>query len=103
MERMYLTKSEKRTLRGINECGGKSAYVSAESYYLDVLSLHRKGLVDAVINYDEVIDVKLTYVGKSYLAANPRLRNPTDWTMIAAIAACVAAVSATLALFVSCM
>lgn len=80
MERMYLTKSEKRTLRGIKECGGKSVYVSAESYYLDVLSLQRKGL-----------------------AANPRLRNPTDWTMIASIAACVAAVSATLALFVSCI
>ena len=94
MERIHLTKSEKRTLRGIKECGGKSVYVSAESYYLDVLSLQRKGPVDAVVNYDVVEDVRLTYAGKSYLAANPGLRNPTDWTKIAAIAACVAAAAA---------
>lgn len=88
MERIYLTKSEKRTLRRIKECGSKSAYVSSESYYLDVLSLLAKGLVDAVVNYDVVVDVKLTYVGKSYLAANPGLVNPVDWTKVAAIAAC---------------
>jgi hypothetical protein len=47
--------------------------------------------------------VQLTVKGRAYLSSYPSLTNPVDLTMVAAIAACVAAVSAMLALFVSCV
>ena len=45
----------------------------------------------------------LKVLAKGQRISSCRLLNPVNWTMVAAIAACMAAVAATLALFVSCL
>jgi hypothetical protein len=60
-------------------------------------------LVEAVINYNEIIDVKTSYIGVAYFAENPTLRNPTDWyRIITAAAIIIAALATALALFMAC-
>ena len=103
MERIYLTSEEKKVLRELrrgNSCvpSGMDNFSFADA----VMALRDKGLIKAVVNYEEVLDMKLTVKGYAYMNSNPGLVNPVNWTMIAAIAACVAAVAATLALFISC-
>lgn len=65
-----------------------------------VLSLERKGLVKGFYaEGDKVFDARLTNFGKSYLFANPNLRNPLPW---GAIWAAIAAFSGVAGLFVGC-
>ena len=45
----------------------------------------------------------LTEKGKAYLSDNPKLKNPFTWDIILRYATIIAAVSATLALFVGCI
>ena len=103
MERIRLSRNEKQVLRELkrgndNVPAGMDNFTFADA----VLSLTEKKLVQSIVNYEEVIDLRLTIKGYAYLSGNPRLLNPADWTLVAAIAACVAAVSATLALFIAC-
>lgn len=95
MERIYLTPEEKKVLRELrrgNSCipSGMDNFSFADA----VMALRDKGFIKAVVNYETVMDVKLTVKGYAYMNSNPGLRNPTDWTKIAAIAACVAAAAA---------
>ena len=60
-------------------------------------------MVDAVINYNEIVDVKASYIGIAYYAENPTLRNPVDWyRVITAAAIVITAMATALALFVTC-
>lgn len=104
MERIRLSSEEKKVLRELRR-GNTDVPVGMCHYaYFDaVVSLTEKRLILSRTNYDEVIDTRLTPKGYAYMNGNPRLLNPVNWTMVAAIAACVAAVAATLALFVSCI
>ena len=60
-------------------------------------------MVDAIINYNEIVDVKASYIGIAYYAENPTLRNPVDWyRVITAAAIVITAMATALALFVAC-
>lgn len=103
MERINLTKTEKRVLRELKRDRDTVPDGMDNFTFVDtVLSLTEKRLVQSKVNYEEVMGLRLTVKGHAYLSGNPKLLNPVDWTMVAAIAACVAALSATLALFVAC-
>ena len=103
MERIRLSTEERKVLRwvALNRDGLPPGFDN-DMFLEAVLTLTEKRLLRSMINYDDVIDVNLTSKGRVYLSRNPHLWNPVNWTMVAAIAACVAAVAATLALFVSC-
>lgn len=104
MERIFLSKEEKKALRWVAlRRDGLPPGFDNDTFLEAVATLTEKRLMKSMINYDDVIDAKLTSKGRVYLSRNPYLWNPVNWTMIAAIAACVAAVAATLALFVSCV
>lgn len=104
MKRIYLSNEEKKVLRELrrgndNIPNGMDNFTFAEA----VITLTEKKFVRSTVDYERVSSVQLTAKGYAYLLSNPLLLNPIDWAMVAAIAACVAAVSATLALFVSCV
>ncbi|MDR1369879.1 MAG: hypothetical protein LBJ72_07110, partial [Dysgonamonadaceae bacterium] len=62
-----------------------------------------KGMIEATVNYNEIIDVKTSYIGVAYFAENPTLRNPIDWYRIITTASIIITALATaLALFVAC-
>lgn len=67
--------------------------------YMAIRSLQRKGLVEAVIDYDTIADIRLSYEGKAYMAKYPTLRNPIDWNRVITIATLIVSI---LALFVAC-
>lgn len=104
MRRIYLSRWEKRVLRhlftgykGIPQGMDDVAYLAA------IMDLDKKGFIKARLNYEEVVDVKLTIRGRAYRQFNPLLLNPINWSQVAAMAAIWAAVAATVALFVSCL
>ena len=100
MERIKLTKEEKQVFR-LAASGAKCPDTYPAHVYAGcVLSLERKGLVKGFYaEGDKVIDARLTNFGKSYLFANPNLRNPLPW---GAIWAAIAAFSGVAGLFVGC-
>lgn len=62
--------------------------------------LQEKGLVQCFQEENgNVILARITGKGKRYLRANPKLKNPVNWTRIAA---CIAALCSFLALFIAC-
>ena len=103
MERIKLSKQEKAILRELYR-GNRDIPNGIDnfSYFDAVVSLTGKGLVRSRTNYEDVLDTRLAPKGYAYINTNPHLLNPVNWTMVAAIAACVAAIAATLALFISC-
>lgn len=105
MERIRLTKNEKRLLRNI---------ASGASYWPDGMSdasvaacadvLKDKGLIEATFaSGHEVVFAEITHKGVMYLQENPHLRNPVDrkW-LIATIIAIASVTTAILASFVAC-
>lgn len=104
MQRIYLSRWEKRVLRHLLMGGkGKPDGMDIIAYTAAVTDLDKKGLIRARLNYEEVIDTRVTLRGKAYYLYNPLLLNPVNWAQVAAIAAIVAAIAATAALFVSCV
>ena len=97
MERIKLTKREKRVLRTLSRQGFDAL---SEFDAAAIRSLDNHGLVQgAYIEGGGVEGARLTTYGKEYLADNPRLRNPVNWGKVAAIAAIVSIV-VTITLFV---
>lgn len=97
MERIKLTKREKRVLRTLSRQG---FYALSEFDATAVRSLDNHGLVQgAYIEGGGVEDARLTNYGKEYIADNPRLRNPIDWGKVAAIATIVGII-VTIVLFI---
>lgn len=104
MERIKLTRGEKKILRELNR-GSTSVpdRMSNYAFFDAVVSLKDKRLVMAITEYEtNVHGLKLTARGYAYLRDNKLLLNPVNWTMIAAIGAIVAAIAAVLGLFISC-
>ncbi len=84
MERIKLTKNQKRVLRmvaqGQDVC---PAEFPSHTFNASVRFLQQQGLMDAT--FDEggsVEDSKLTNEGRQYLAENPGLCNPINWWRI---------------------
>ena len=101
MERIKLTKREKRVLRTISQ-QGFDALSGFDA--IAIRSLEDNGLVKgAYLEGGGVDDAKLTNYGKEYIADNPRLRNPVDWKwIIPTVLAAVAATAGILALIIAC-
>ena len=104
MERIALNRNEKKVLRmvesGITECPPE---FPRHTFHLCVHSLERKGLVKgAYVEGGNVECCQMTSYGKTYIAENPRLCNPINWSKIASIAAILSVLVSFLALFVTC-
>lgn len=101
MERIRLTKREKRVLRTLSRQGFDAL---SEFDAAAIRSLDNLGLVqDAYIEGGSVEDARLTNYGKEYIADNPRLRNPVDWKwIISTFLAALAATAGILALIIAC-
>ena len=83
MERIKLTKREKRVLRTLSQQG---FYALSGFDAIAIRSLEDNGLVKgAYLEGGGVDDAKLTNMGKVYLMDNPKLRNPIDWKWVVAI------------------
>ena len=103
MERIRLSTEEKQVLRWVAlSRDGLPPGFDTDMFLDAVVTLTEKRLLKSIINYDDVIDAELTPKGRVYLSRNPHLWNPVNWTMVAAIAACVAAIAGIAALFISC-
>ncbi len=105
MERISLTKDEKRVLRLVAQDGDYLPALCPESVYIGcVRSLERKGLVKgAYVEGGGVEAVRLTDEGRLLLASNPKLANPINWRWTTTtIIAVIGALSAIAALFVAC-
>jgi len=108
MERIRLSKIEKKMFRGLARYGDDYLNEANRDEVRTALhSLHSKGLVYcAFVEGGDVEDARLTNLGRDYLADNPKLCNPVNWILIwsavGAIGAIIAAIAAILALFVAC-
>ena len=90
MERIYLTKEEKKILISISE---RRLTEDDGKIYADVISsLEAKKFVVAKYNYYEVIDAKLTLYGGFYLRNNPKLHNPINWQKIISVSTTITAI-----------
>jgi hypothetical protein len=101
MDRIKLTKREKRVLRTLS----RQVYDALSEFDAAAIrSLDHHGLVQGTyIEGGGVEGARLTNYGKEYVADNPRLRNPVDWKWaITTILAAIAAAAAVAALFVAC-
>lgn len=97
MERIKLTKREKRVLRTLSKQGFNAL---SEFDAAAIRSLDNQGLVQgAYIEGSDVEGARLTNYGKEYLADNPKLRTPVDWAKVAAIATIVGII-VTIVLFI---
>lgn len=104
MERVRLTKEEKRVLRWLQRNnGGKLKQIEKLAFAPAVRSLEQKGLVRGFCS-EEVgfVDAALTESGETYIFFNPRLQNPINRNKVTAIAACISALAAVLGLLVAC-
>ena len=104
MERVQLTKVEKRVLRWLQRNdGSKLKQIEKLAFAPAVRSLEQKGLVRGFWSEEVwLVDAVLTESGETYMFFNPRLRNPINWNKVAAIAACISALAAILCLLVAC-
>lgn len=105
MERIRLTKNEKKVLRLIAD--GQTAcpaYIAADKYAAAIWVLEQQGLIHAAREEGGgIVDARLTEKGRSRIAADPRLCTPTDWKwVITTVIAATGAIAAIVALFVAC-
>ncbi|MCD7710892.1 MAG: hypothetical protein LUI04_06060 [Porphyromonadaceae bacterium] len=103
MEKVRLTRDEKTVLRYIS--GGQvkcpCGYAEDKFYNAVVTLCLRYQFLWVEFSPDETLDnVRLSQIGKSYLAQNPHLRNPIDRTAVIAAAAFVVGVAG---LFLACI
>lgn len=104
MERIKLSKSEKHVLRMV-ACGQHQCprEYPQHTFSAAIRTLKAKGFISAHFREcGAVIDARITDYGRQYMAEYPRLFNPIDWGMVAAISSIVATIISTLALFVAC-
>lgn len=104
MERIYLTRTEKRILMHVSSNREKQpGDITPIMFRYSLATLQEKGLVQCKFNYDEVLAASLSVKGRAYLEQNPSLRNPIDWKgIITIIATTITAIATTVALFVAC-
>lgn len=101
MERIKLTKEEKKVLLLISTgCDCPDSF-PAHIFTGCVRSLERKGLVKgAYVEGGGVEAARLTSDGRVFLAENPKLRNPINWVRIIELA--IPVIISIIALFISC-
>ena len=104
MEKLKLTKSEKRVFRLLaSGFTGIPSDIPYDRYILAVRSLKDKGLVYCSFLTDDTLWViRITEKGRFYIFENPNLKNPVDWNKIAALAAIVSAILALVTILVGC-
>lgn len=97
MDRVHLGKSEKIVFRAIGEYDfdkAKFSNLSKRQIATAAESLKEKGLIDAIINYDDLLSAKETNLGSAYKIENPHLWNPVSetikWLIPMAITAAIA-------------
>ncbi|MBR1803822.1 MAG: hypothetical protein IJ775_02815 [Muribaculaceae bacterium] len=97
MERIKLTKREKRIMRLLHAGNSEalSDFDAPSIAHLATIGLANRAGVEGG-GFD---DACLSTMGKEYFDVNPRLRNPINWSLILAAIAAIAAVAA---LFISC-
>lgn len=101
MKKIYLTRPEKQLLRQFKskkvECPEN---MTPSDFIYTIIQLLGKDLIDAYIAFDKVKVVKLTDRGRSYMAINPKLRNPLPWDVILKVVAITTLAVSFAALFV---
>ncbi len=105
MERVKLSKHAKRVFRLLDKgVGHRPADMNPREYNLGALELERLGFAKCYQNTgcDDVSMAHFVKKGRLYMADNPTLRNPINWTIVGAIAACITAAAAIAALFIAC-
>ena len=103
MERIRLSKSEKRLLRLFaSKTNVKGVDLSAEDE-MAIATLMEKGLISAIVFAGKITSGNILPKGDAYVRQNPELKNPIPWEKIFGFASIVAAIAATLALFVGCV
>lgn len=104
MDRIKLTRTEKAVLRMVDSGQGACpATYPRHAFNLAVASLERKGLLrGAYKEGGDVVDSRISSLGRQYLSENPNLRNPLDWGKVGTAAAIVSAVIGLVALFIAC-
>lgn len=103
MEKINLSKTEKKLLRlFVSKDFVKNVELSPEEE-LAVDSLAEKGFISAAIFAGKITEGYAQAKGKAYVRWNPELRNPIPWEKIFGFASIIAAIAATLALFVGCV
>ncbi|GAB1252029.1 hypothetical protein Tsumi_11350 [Porphyromonas miyakawae] len=104
MDRIQLSKDERIVLRQIS-LGWKdsSLALSEDRCRLACINLERLGLIRvAWLEGYQILYASLTEYGVSYLAWNPRLRNPIDYKKLGFILACVSLVASIVVALVAC-
>lgn len=104
MDRLQLSKDERVVLRQIS-LGFKdsSLALSEDRFRLACINLERLGLIRvAWLSGYQILSVSLTEYGVSYLAWNPRLRNPINYNKLMFIVTCASLVASTVVAIVAC-
>ena len=104
MERIKLTKAQKCVYRMIaSGQGACPAEYPSHTFNAAVRTLHKYELVQgSFAEGGNVVDSRLTPLGRQYLADNPRLTNPIDWGKVGAIVDIIGTLFGIIALFVAC-
>ena len=101
MEGIKLSKDEKKVLLLVASGGDCPDSFPAHVFAGCVRSLERKGLVKgAYIEGDGVEAARLTSYGRSFLAENPKLKNPLDCKWIITTAIWITALTAIVMLII---
>lgn len=104
MERIKLSKSEKKVLRLLlNGCACPDTY-PRHVFVSCVDKLEMKGLVKGAWSEGHNLeDVRITPQGRAYVSQNPNLLNPVDWKwVIATSIAAIGLIVSVIALLVAC-
>lgn len=102
MEKIRLSKNEKKVLRLVASGSRCPATFPAHIYCGCVRSLECKGLVKGVYAEGGAVEAaRLMPQGRTLLAENPKLRNPIDWKWIVTTAISLAALIA--AIIIGCI
>lgn len=104
MERIRLTRNEKKVLRLTAMGKGRPTDYPITKYNAAVRSLESRALVKAVWaeESESPLAVNITENGTAYLIENPALRNPINWNAVSAIGALLAVIISLVAIFVAC-
>lgn len=97
MERIKLTKREKKVLRALQTDTFDS--LSPEDKHA-VFSLQSKGLVRAYYcEGGDVADARLSLKGECYMEQNPKLRNPFNWLLFVLVMILITLVNVIILIF----
>lgn len=99
-DRIKLSKRAKMVFRLI-ESGHRSCppHILQAHFNAGARELQKRGLAFCHEEAGDVEAIRLSDDGKLYLSEHPALRNPINWTIVGAIAACITAAAAIAALF----